>query len=56
MSKLVIDISPEESQRALTARERVGLALLLVMFRIVFPARYSHQLDTLDEIFSELKK
>lgn len=56
MSKLVIDINPEEAQRTLTVRERVGLALLLVMFRIVFPARYSHQLDNLDEMFSELKK
>lgn len=51
-----IDVDPEQAQRFLSARERVGLYLLGVMFLIIFPARYSHQMKELFATFSELKK
>ena len=40
---ITLDISKEESTRELSIRERVGIQLLLIIFRIIYPARYDHQ-------------
>lgn len=49
--KINLDIDPEELSRQLSVREQVGVYLLLMVFAIVFPLKYSHQLNKLwDEI------
>lgn len=40
-----IDIDNETSFRPLSLRERAGIHILMLIFRIVFPAKYQHQLN-----------
>lgn len=54
--KFDIEIDQEKAQRALTARERIGIHLLLMIFGIIFPMKYTHQLNPLAELIGELKK
>ena len=49
MSDFKIDIDLEEAERKLTIRERVGVYLLFSMFRMVYPAKYQHQVDKMEE-------
>lgn len=39
-----IEIDKDEALRGLTLRERTGIQLLLVIFRIIYPCRYEHQI------------
>ena len=41
-----IEIDKDEALRPLTLRERTGIQLLLIIFRIVYPVRYEHQVKT----------
>ncbi len=40
-----IDIDYDKADARLCLRERVGIRILLVIFRMVFPAKYDHQID-----------
>lgn len=39
----LIEIDKDEALRGLTLRERTGIQLLLVIFRIIYPCRYEYQ-------------
>ena len=41
-----IQIDKDESIRPLSLRERTGIQLLLIIFRIVYPARYEHEVKS----------
>lgn len=38
-----IEIDKDEALRPLMQRERIAIQLLLIIFRIVYPCRYDHQ-------------
>lgn len=40
-----IEIDPVESGRKFTRREKAGIKILILIFRIIFPAKFSHQCD-----------
>lgn len=48
-----IEIDEEKAQQKLTFRERQGIRILIIIFTIIYPAKYSHQLK---DIFSEIFK
>lgn len=50
-----IDVDQEKAQKALTARERLGVYLIYLMFHLIYPARYNHQLKVIDEMLRDLK-
>lgn len=54
--KIEIDIDPEQANRSFTVRERVALHLLLVVFRMVMPAKYGHQVNSALEPIGDLLK
>lgn len=39
-----IEIDPELARKNLSIREKAGICILLVIFRMVFPAKYEHQM------------
>lgn len=41
-----IEINQDQANTHLSLRERVGIRILLVVFRIIFPAKYDHQIDS----------
>lgn len=44
--KIHIDIDKDEAARPFTLRERCGLHLLLIIFRMIYPTRFDHQIDS----------
>jgi hypothetical protein len=38
-----IQIDKEEAIRPLTLREKIGVQILIIIFRIIYPARYEHE-------------
>lgn len=54
--KIEFDVDSEKAQRPLTARERVGVYLLLAIFSIIFPIKHSFQArEFFETIMKELK-
>lgn len=52
-----IEIDKEEVQRSFSMREKVAIQLLLIIFRIIYPARYEHQVKTaLSPLYELLEK
>ena len=52
-----IQIDKEEALRLLTLRERTGIQLLLIIFRIVYPAKYEHEVkNALAPLYEVLEK
>lgn len=52
-----IEIDKDESVRPLTLRERAGIQIMLVIFRLIFPAKYEHQVKSaLAPLFELLEK
>lgn len=43
--KVQIDIDHDEAARAFTLRERAAIQILLIIFRMVLPAKYDHQVN-----------
>lgn len=41
------DIDLDEVNRPLSKREKLGIWLLLFIFRLVMPCKYAHQLDAI---------
>lgn len=52
--KIEIDIDAEQAHRPLTVRERVSIHVLLVVFRMILPAKYGHQVTTALSPISDL--
>ncbi|MCW5548891.1 MAG: hypothetical protein KIT44_07995 [Opitutaceae bacterium] len=44
--KIHIDIDKDEAARPFTLRERCGLHILLIIFRMIYPTRFDHQIDS----------
>ena len=54
--KIEIDIDSEESTRSLTLREKLSIYILLLIFRLIIPAKYGHQVNSaLEPIADALK-
>lgn len=52
-----IQIDKEEAIRPLTLREKTGVQLLLIIFRIIYPARYEHEVkNALAPLYEVLEK
>ena len=52
-----IETDKDEAVRPLTYRERVGIQLLLVIFRMVYPFKYEHQVKAaLTPLYELLEK
>lgn len=52
-----IEIDKDEALRPLTLRERTGIQILLIIFRIIYPCRYEHQVKAaLAPLFELLDK
>lgn len=52
-----IQIDKEEAIRPLTLRERTGVQILLLIFRIIYQARYEHEVKAaLAPIFEVIEK
>lgn len=52
-----IQIDKEEAVRQLSLRERTGIQLLLIIFRIIYPARYEHEVKAaLAPLYEVLEK
>lgn len=47
--KLDIEIDNELASRHLTFRTRLAILILLLIFRILYPAKYSHQVNQVFE-------
>ena len=48
MANLKIEIDEAEAYRKMTLREKAGIYILFTIFRMIYPAKYSHQLDKLE--------
>ena len=48
-----LEIDTEEVQRPLSRREKVGIWILLLIFRIVMPCKYTHQIDAVVKAIEE---
>lgn len=44
---MTIDIDQELALRPLSLREKVAIHLLMVVFRMIIPAKYDHQLRSM---------
>ena len=52
-----IEIDKEEVHRSFSLREKVAIQLLLIIFRIIYPARYEHQVKAaLAPLYEVLEK
>jgi hypothetical protein len=51
--KIEIEVDEDKLQRKLSARERAGIRLLIVIFAIVYPCKWKHELK---EVFAEIIK
>lgn len=52
-----IQIDKEEAIRPLTLREKTGVQLLIIIFRIIYPARYEHEVkNALAPLYEVLEK
>ena len=51
MSDYTIQIDEEKAARKLSWREKCAIKILMLLFCIVYPARYQHELD---KVFREL--
>jgi hypothetical protein len=40
-----IEIDEIEARRTLTLREKAGIKILILLFRVIYPAKYAHQGD-----------
>jgi hypothetical protein len=56
MKTTIIEICPEQANRSFTLRERVAIHILLVLYRLILPAKYSHQVSDALEPIAELLK
>jgi hypothetical protein len=53
---LDITIDEEKKLTKLTWREQAGIRILLIVFNMIYPAKYSHQTDKLLESIFEGQK
>lgn len=52
-----ITIDKDEAIRPLTLREKTGVQLLLIIFRIIYPAKYEHEVkNALAPLYELLEK
>lgn len=50
--KIDLDVDFERASTQLTAREKMGIKILFLIFALVFPAKYSHQVrDAIADLF-----
>jgi hypothetical protein len=54
---ITIDVDPAKQHAPLSLREKCGIRILILLFAIIFPAKYSHQIKTpeLDELLGVKK-
>ncbi len=54
--RIEIEINPEIANQPLSRREKICIYILLIIFRLVIPAKYGHQVNAAFDPIGELIK